>query len=234
MTSEHDALRALAESDPARSAAAFDPASAKGRELLARAKSVPPRRRMRRPRLLVIVAVGTAAAAAAAAAFVNTRQPDRVLSVGCYNSTERQIGFVVNTEDATAVDACWKVWRAGKFSPTPTPPRLVPCVVNGIVHVYPGGPETCAKLGAPLAPDDVGATRQLVRLSDSLAELMPGFRCTPPGEARELARTALDRAGLKDWDVVDRGGYDEARPCVEPDIDEANDAVVLLPAPRPS
>lgn len=234
MTTDDDAIRALSEADPA-TGLPFDPASARGQELLLRAKTVAPKRRRGRPRLFVVAAIGTVGLAAAAAAFVNTREPDQVLSVTCYSAAEGvQSAFVTDTEKASAVDACWKYWRAGKFSPTPTPSRLVPCVVSGAVRVFPGGPETCAKLGAPLAPEDVRAAKELVDLSDNVARSFPGWRCISPDDARVLARAALDDAGLDDWEVADRGTYDAARPCADADIDEANNRLVVHAEPRGS
>lgn len=229
-----DAARALAESDPAGPLQSFDPASPRGQELLERAKAIAPRRRRGRPRLLVIAALGTAGLAAAAAAFVNTREPDEVLTVVCFESEARQVGFAASTQKASAVDACWKFWQAGKFSPTPSPSRLVACVVSGGVQVFPGGPETCARLGAPMAPEDVRAAKELVKLSDNIAaSFYRRAGCISPGRARVLAREALDDAGLAEWDVVDREPYDAARPCADVTIDEANDRLVLFPEPPP-
>jgi hypothetical protein len=233
MTTDDDAIRALTESDPAGAVPSFDPATPRGRELLERAKTIAPRRRRGRPRLIVIAALGTAGLAAAAAAFVNTRAPDSVLSVVCFESEARRVGFGASTQKASAVDACWKFWQAGKFSPRPTPSRLVACVVNGGVQVFPGGPETCARLRAPLAPDDVRAAKELVKLSDNINASFRGG-CISPERAAVLARKALDDAGLDDWTVANLGPYDPALPCADADIDEANHRLVLLRDPQPN
>ena len=234
-----DALRAA---DPAESAPAFDPTSARGQALLARAKTMPapdaaPVKRRRGPRLVAVAAVGLAALAAAAA-YVNSREPDRVLLAGCYAAPSTHTKVVsISTQKKTAIDECWRMWRAGQFSPTPTPARLIACVLeDGSLGVFPGGPESCARVRADRAPDDVRAAPELVKLSDNIAAAWLGQKCVPPDRARQLARKALDDAGLPDWPVVGplSEPFNEAKPCATLIIDEAEDRLVLVPSVRPS
>jgi hypothetical protein len=230
---KRDAFDVLASADPARAHASFDPASSKGREVLERAVGAAVLDvGRRRGRVLLATAVALAALAAAAAAYVHNRQPSHTLDIGCYSAARGQTNvFVVVTRRAEAVEACWDLWRSGKFAPVPTPTRLTSCVLeSGSVGVFPGGADVCAKLGRPLAgppPADAGA------IADMRDRLVKANRdCLEPGEARRLAEELFDKYALDGWTTSPAPNYDASRPCTEFSIDEVARRVTLVPAAR--
>jgi len=237
MTTDRDPFDLLAAADPARAAAPFDPHSERGRRVLERATAAgEPRRRRRRPgpRFLVVVVGVGAIGTAAAGAFINSRQPTRTQAAACYetSSLPSPSTFAVSTDDRSAIDSCWRVWRNGKFSPTPTPPRLVACVLEpGSIGVFPGGPEVCARLRRPLAPDNVRADPDVAELQDRLVAVRLRSDCLMPTRARQIAADELGDVGLDGWSVegVAEAGFTEAKPCATFSVDEVRRKVRLVP-----
>ncbi|MDQ1443587.1 MAG: hypothetical protein QOI20_51 [Acidimicrobiaceae bacterium] len=240
MTTPHrpvDALAALAAADPARSAA-FDPASPRGRAVLQRAKAAAPtsgaRRRRPRGTALATVAVVGLAGLVAATAYVNTRRPSRTLDVGCYAAPRLDADtFVVRADARTAVQACWRLWRSGRFSPAPTPARLTACVLpSGVVGVFPGGAEACARVGRPLAPARAQAEPRVAALNERLDAAVRDAPCMDEPTARGLVQSVLADVGLSEWTVVMARPYQAGRPCTTFAIDEPERRVTLVPVAR--
>jgi hypothetical protein len=244
MTPQFDVFELLAAADPARRAATFDPGSARGQAVLARAYAtetsvtpVTPLSTTRRRRRVVAVLVA-AAVAAAAAAWVYRRTPTHTVNVGCYAEARLDAStFVVDARPGQAVQACAQLWREGVFGPTTgspagTAPALAACTLStGAVGVFPGGPAACARLRLPVTqttragPDRIGAV--VARLQAAAAS----SPCLSPDSARTEAQAALAEAGLNDWRVKGTG-FSDARPCATFSFDEANKRVLLVPAPR--
>jgi hypothetical protein len=239
MTPQPDVFELLAAADPARRAATFDPASARGQAVLARAYEtepsttpVTPLATRRRGRMVVVLVA--AAVAAAAAAWLYHRTPTHTVNVGCYAEARLDAStFVVDARPGQAVQACAQLWREGAFGPVAGPaPALAACTLpTGGVGVFPGGPAACARLRLPVTqttragPDRIGAV--VARLQAAAAS----SSCLSPESARTTAQAALAEAGLADWRVVGTD-FSHARPCATFSFDEANKRVLLVPAPR--
>lgn len=234
-------------------AAGFDPASPRGERLYERilaGEIGSPLLRRRRRRLLVVPAAVAAVAVLAAAGYLATREPSRVLQVGCYE--EASLGaatVVVRAEEGEALAVCQDAWRDGGFGRPQEPPPLQRCVLaSGAVGVFPGeDAAVCGRLGRPVAeprdeppPSTNGppppAPGAVGRLRDRLVGAALGARCLDPGAARRLAEDELRRQRLEGWAVrvgpgASGGGFDAERPCATFDVDEARATVVLVPAP---
>jgi hypothetical protein len=201
--------------------------------------------RLRRRWATLVLAPVAAVMVSVAAYAVIARAPDEVVNgIGCYAGASTNADTtIVASGHRDPVGVCAELWKRGAVvaGVTEVPP-LVPCVpASGqAVWVFPGGEETCAKLG--LGPLPGGYRQAAVRFAAMRQELVRRFgteTCLTEAQARTIVRHVLDNRGFTDW-VVEEGpgiggeGFSETRPCAGLAIDPSGRAVVLVPEERTS
>ena len=164
-------------------------------------------RRGRIRRRLVIGSLGFAIAATGVAAASGVfSSPEQLASTGiaCYEQPSLNGGAsVLSAGDQTPVEACRRVLR------TDTP--LVACAGEG-VHVFPGGPRTCRRLGLRPLPAEYTAARAKVLALERAVTAME-TRCVPTDDFAGDVQALLDRTpGWEGWKVDVREDLAEG-PC---------------------
>ena len=81
---------------------------------------------------------------------------------------------------------------------------LVACVrEEGFVTVFPGPPDTCARLGLKPLPEGYDAARRKVaRLRDAVARIARSADCIPPANLAGRLQRVLEREGWRGWRAV--------------------------------
>jgi hypothetical protein len=154
------------------------------------------RRRMRRRITLGALGFAVAATGVAAASGVLWNSPEQLASTGiaCYEKPTFDVGAsVLSTGDETPLQTCRRVLK--------TDAPLVACAGEG-VHVFPGGPGTCRKLGLrPLPAAYTTARAKVVALERAVTEIERSG-CVPIDEFARRVQALLDRTpGWEGWKV---------------------------------
>jgi hypothetical protein len=165
-------------------------------------------RRRRIRRRITLGALGFAVAATGVAA-----------ASGVFSSPEQLANNGVACFDAPALNRNVTVVPTGELSPIETCRRvlktdrpLVACA-DEAVHVFPGGPGTCEKLGMRPLPAEYDAARRRVHaFARAIAALEKRVGCMPTDEFAARVQDILDRSGWKGWSVWVRHDLDEG-PC---------------------
>ena len=196
-----------------------------------------PTRTPRRWRLYVGSLVAVGAIGGGAAWAIAAHQPDKVLTVACYQHADLSAASVVASDGRDPVAVCADAWRDGKVGPVP-PTALVACVLTGgTAGVFPADAPTdavCARLGlSPATPP--ATTNQGMALAALRSVLANQFRsaCVPVDDARDLATRELVDRQLTGWTVTITNPATPERPCASLGIDEPGHRVLLVPVPRP-
>jgi hypothetical protein len=166
-------------------------------------------RRKRIRRRLTIGGLGFAIAATGVAAASGVFSSPESLAnngVACFDraALNRNV-TVLAPGDQTPIEACRAVLK--------TDAPLVACA-DEAVHVFPGGPGTCEKLGmAPLPPDYEAARQRVNAFGRAVTALEHRVGCLPPREFAERVQRILDRTpGWEGWSVDVREDLAEG-PC---------------------
>ena len=151
------------------------------------------RRRIRRRLTLGALGFAVAATGVAAASGMFS-SPEQLASTGiaCYErpSLNASAG-VLSTGAQTPIEICRRVLK--------TDAQLVACADEG-VHVFPGGPDTCEKLGMePLPPDYTAARRRFNAFARDVMALEKRTDCLPPEEFARRVDALLERSGWLGW-----------------------------------
>jgi hypothetical protein len=125
---------------------------------------------------------------------------------GVFSSPEELAGNAIGCYDRASLTANTAVLHAGDQSPVETcrrvlktDARLVACA-GEVVHVFPGGPGTCRKLGlAPLPAEYAAARLRVNELAREVLELERRIDCLPPAEFAERVDALLARSGWSGW-----------------------------------
>jgi hypothetical protein len=165
-------------------------------------------RRKRIRRRITLGALGFAVAATGVAA-----------ASGVFSSPEQLANNGVACFDAPALNRNVTVVATGELSPIETCRRilktdkpLVACA-DEAVHVFPGGPGTCEKLGMQPLPAEYDAARKRVNaFAREVTALEQRVGCMPTDEFAERVQDILDRSGWNGWSVWVRHDLDEG-PC---------------------
>ena len=72
---------------------------------------------------------------------------DDEVAVGCYSEASVDADTAAPGGGGDPVDVCRRFWDETGFAGEPEPDQLTACDGNGVVSVFPGGPEVCARLG---------------------------------------------------------------------------------------
>jgi hypothetical protein len=151
------------------------------------------RRRIRRRLTIGVLGFAVAATGVAAASGVfSTPEQLASNSLACYDraSLNRNV-TVLSAGDLTPIEACRRVLK--------TEAPLVACADQG-VHVFPGGPGTCEKLGMEPLPAEYTAARQRFNaLAREVMALEKRTDCLPPREFARRVQGILDRSEWKGW-----------------------------------
>jgi hypothetical protein len=207
------------------------------------------RARSRRRRRVVLVAIPALVALLVATgftAYVLTREPTHLESIGCFQTADLRANTAIVAADGRGpVAICAAVWRQGGFGDVPAPERLAACVLGtGVVGVFPStGAGTCARLGvAPLPASYAAEARRFAELRDAIIAAVGepasgssrgGPKCVHEQAARAAVRRELDAHGYGDWRIEAGGGrFTAERPCADVSFDSQGKAVILVPVAR--
>lgn len=203
------------------------------------------RRRRRRAMLIAVPAVLLALAATGFTTYALTREPAHLESIGCFDRAALEANTsVVSADGRHPVEICREVWASGGVGPVEPPATLAACVLeSGAVGVFPGGSETCARLGlADLPASYARDAKRFAALRDALVakigqpgsgSSLPTGPCVGERAARAIVREELDERGFGDWSVEVTAPFSDARPCASLGFDGAEKIVYVIPAERP-
>jgi hypothetical protein len=152
-------------------------------------------RRGRLRRRLAIGGLGFAlvATGVAAASGVLSGSPEQLASSGiaCFERASLNANVtVVPGDDRTPIETCRQLM--GTDSP------LVACASEA-VHVFPGGADTCRRLGMEPLPPEYAAARAKVEALERAVRRLERSECIPPPEFARRVQALLERSGWTGW-----------------------------------
>jgi hypothetical protein len=205
----------------------------------------PARRHSPRLRVSIASLLALVAAGAGVSYAVSSRGGRQKTTFACYAAARGDASFsVFPGTGGDPVAACRRAWASGAI-PGVAPvanQSLQGCVLpGGTVGVYPVSPsvpDPCSRLGLPAAfPPNPGPTA--APLGDPVATMTASVTqalsagCLDQASALTVVHSALDAAGLTTWTVASSAPFTAERPCASPGFDESQQAVLLIPVPRP-
>jgi hypothetical protein len=201
----------------------------------------PPLPRARLPRLhrrRYLLAAVPLVGALAAAAWALTQGPTKQLTIGCYASANLRARTVVvpaGTSSPTA--SCRRVWGAGTFGNTSTPPLQACVLPSGGIGVFPSARGTaCQRLKlAPLtetATHTNPARTSPLALKNALVRKFLARTCVNEEQAMAIVRNEIRRLKLTNWHVLSSESFTSDRPCASLAFDEEQHRVLLIPVPK--
>jgi hypothetical protein len=151
------------------------------------------RRRIRRRITLGALGFAVAATGVAAASGVFS-SPEQLAStsIACYERASLSANVaVLSAGGQTPIETCRRVLK--------TDAQLIACADHG-VHVFPGGPATCDKLGMePLPREYTAARRRVTAFARDVMALEKRTDCLPPQEFARRVDALLARSGWSGW-----------------------------------
>jgi hypothetical protein len=209
--------------------------------------AVTSRRRRRRLLLVLIPAAVLALAATGFTAYVVTREPTHLESIGCYDRASLDANVaVVSADGRDPAEICAELWAADASGEgrSREPGELTSCVLDsGAVGVFPGsGAGTCGRLGLADLPASYAAeARQFAALRDALTRRLgfpgsgtelPSGPCVGEEPARAIVEEELRRHGYGGWRIETTEPYSAERPCTMVAFDNEEEIVFLVPDAR--
>lgn len=170
-----------------------------------------PRRTRRRVAVGVAVALATSGGFAVAASrwSEEASRPERGGS--CYSEFTTLSSRFALPNSVDPINDCAALWRSGRLTSSDgsvaagTVPTLLPCVLNGVVAVFPNTDDrSCESLGLPNAilSDEVDPVAELAhRLVDEV-----NAKCLSFEAAQQETEKILHSLRLSGWKIVDLGG----------------------------
>lgn len=152
-------------------------------------------RRGRIRRRITLGALGFAIAAtgvAAASGVFSSPEQLASTSIACYDRASLTANVaVLSAGEQTPIESCRRLLKTDR--------RLVACADEG-VHVFPGGPGMCEKLGMePLPLEYTAARRRVNAFARDVMALEKRTDCLPPRELARRVDALLERSGWTGW-----------------------------------